>query len=243
MSSGFTITLPNRTRGPAVNRTIELDDITSESFKHFMNHSGIKPQFGTIKIKSYYQKTLMQSMFNLLGSFSRGWGTGEDAAELKDKSKLEAAKMAVKEVIIGISQPGAFQHISEMLLYGIDVVDGDPALNGLPFILMKGLFATEAGSTLTLPFPVLGTNSLMMSDGSYGWGQGNSMYSPFGHSTGLVGHVLRTLAINVTPMFSPGKGGGTTQKLTLSFDLMNDTLEKFERHNYKIIKEFKFILK
>lgn len=230
MASGFSISLPQGTRGPAVHRSIELEDITSESFKHFINSAGIRPQFGKIKIKSYYQTTLMQSMWNLIGAFNSGVHMAMDNIGKADEGALKGFAQDVQDVITGITQTGAFRTISQKLLAGIDTVDGDAAIYGLPFVLMKALYATEAGSTLEIPFPVVGTNTLMMSDSSYGWGQGDHTYSPFGHSSAIVGAVLKTLAINITPMFAPGKGGGETPKLTLTFDLVNDTLQKFEAH-------------
>ncbi len=231
MGSGFSISLPKGTRGPAVSRSIGLDDITSESFKHFVNSAGIRPQFGKIRIKSYYQTTLMQSMFNLIGAFNSGVHMAMDKYGKADEGALKSFSQDVQDVITGITQTGAFRGISEKLLAGINAPAGDDqAIYGLPYVLMKALFATEAGSTLELPFPVVGTNPLMMSDSSYGWGQGDHTYSPFGHSSAIVGAVLKTLAINITPTFAPGKGGGETSKLTLTFDLINDTLQKFEAH-------------
>jgi len=201
----------------------------------------------SLQIREYMPDPKLTQLFKWIDAFRAGFKSGQEAA-----SEINAETFSLDRVWAGMQNirnqiNQKFQELTMDSAIGLRTViaglgpehfqdmkfpfgsDQKFAVLYTPFILYYRLNTTTTTNIYEIPFDInVSHNTLMHSDGTYGWGAGDAF------SAGIIGLKgeslaskilgLNTLKTNMMPSFNPD---GTTKGLDFSieFTLINDTAE------------------
>lgn len=201
----------------------------------------------SLQIREYMPEPKLTQLFKWIDAFRAGFKNGQEAA-----SEINAETFSLDKVWEGMQNirdqiNRKFQELTMDSAIGLRTVIGKLgpehfqdmkfpfgsdqkfAVLYAPFILYYRLNTTTTTNIYEIPFDInVSHNTLMHSDGTYGWGAGDAFSSGI---IGLKGESLaskllglNTLKTNMMPSFNPD---GTTKGLDFSieFTLINDTAE------------------
>ncbi len=201
----------------------------------------------SLQIREYMPDPKLTQLFKWIDAFRAGFKSGQEAA-----SEINAETFSLDKVWEGMQNirnqiNQKFQELTMDSAIGLRTVvaglgpehfqdmkfpfgsDQKFAVLYAPFLLYYRLNTTTTTNIYEIPFDInVSHNTLMHSDGTYGWGAGDAF------SAGIIGLKgeslaskilgLNTLKTNMMPSFNPD---GTTKGLDFSieFTLINDTAE------------------
>jgi hypothetical protein len=201
-------------------------------------------------IHSYFITTpLLESAYNVYSWFDDGRKAGEAIAK-----NCEKLGDVFKNFFNGITSEEGINNILSTLTDGIitgkNLNQNDIAIKSLPEILYYRLYATERNNTYIIP--CLLESDYYSSDGNYGWGKGNEYsteslfdkwhshnarkldegkntkkrYNAINMVINASSFLSRSLGFSIMPMFNTSGGGAPGKSVIISFDLVNENLER-----------------